>query len=41
MRSMCFIAVSLTTVTLRSYPSTVLVTIVTRITTRGGKFGWT
>ncbi|XP_062190666.1 protein NRT1/ PTR FAMILY 8.1-like [Phragmites australis] len=39
MRSMCS-ALSLTTVALGNYLSTVLVTIVTRITTRHGKLGW-
>ncbi|CAL4951410.1 unnamed protein product [Urochloa decumbens] len=39
MRSMCS-ALSLTTAALGSYLSTVLVTIVTRITTRHGKLGW-
>ncbi|KAL6626710.1 hypothetical protein ACP70R_030436 [Stipagrostis hirtigluma subsp. patula] len=39
MRSMCS-ALSLTTVALGSYLSSVLVTIVTRITTRHGKTGW-
>ncbi|GJN05839.1 hypothetical protein PR202_ga23507 [Eleusine coracana subsp. coracana] len=39
MRSMCS-ALSLTTVALGSYLSTVLVTIVTKITTRNGNIGW-
>jgi solute carrier family 15 (peptide/histidine transporter), member 3/4 len=39
MRSMCS-ALSLTTVAVGSYLSTLLVTIVTRVTTRGGKLGW-
>ncbi|KAK8452344.1 hypothetical protein SEVIR_5G096600v4 [Setaria viridis] len=39
MRSLCS-ALSLTTVALGNYLSTVLVTIVTRITTRHGKLGW-
>ncbi|CAL4951405.1 unnamed protein product [Urochloa decumbens] len=39
MRSLCS-ALSLTTVALGSYLSTVLVTIVTRITTRNGEVGW-
>ncbi|XP_072985008.1 protein NRT1/ PTR FAMILY 8.1-like [Typha latifolia] len=39
MRSMCS-ALSLTTVALGNYLSTLLVTIVTRITTRNGKPGW-
>ncbi|KAJ6871758.1 protein NRT1/ PTR FAMILY 8.1 [Populus alba x Populus x berolinensis] len=39
MRSLCS-ALSLTTVALGNYLSTLLVTIVTKITTRGGKLGW-
>ena len=39
MRSMCS-ALSLTTVALGNYLSTVLVTIVTHITTRNGNIGW-
>ncbi|KAL6847886.1 hypothetical protein ACP4OV_022014 [Aristida adscensionis] len=39
MRSLCS-ALSLTTVALGNYLSTVLVTIVTRITTRHGRVGW-
>ncbi|CAL9192730.1 protein NRT1/ PTR FAMILY 8.1 [Musa acuminata AAA Group] len=39
MRSMCS-ALSLTTVALGNYLSTLLVTIVTSITTRNGKLGW-
>jgi peptide/histidine transporter 3/4 len=39
MRSMCS-ALSLTTVALGNYLSTLLVTVVARITTRGGKEGW-
>ncbi|KAK1660307.1 hypothetical protein QYE76_048469 [Lolium multiflorum] len=39
MRSMCS-ALSLTTVALGSYLSTLLVTVVAKITTRGGKEGW-
>ncbi|KAF9591459.1 hypothetical protein IFM89_004157 [Coptis chinensis] len=39
MRSMCS-ALSLTTVALGSYLSSVLVTIVTDVTTRNGKLGW-
>ncbi|MQL76590.1 hypothetical protein Taro_008985 [Colocasia esculenta] len=39
MRSMCS-ALSLTTVALGNYLSTLLVTIVTHATTRGGKLGW-
>lgn len=39
MRSLCS-ALQLTTVALGSYLSTLLVTIVTRISTRGGKLGW-
>ncbi|RLN23803.1 protein NRT1/ PTR FAMILY 8.1-like [Panicum miliaceum] len=39
MRSLCS-ALSLTTVALGNYLSTVLVTIVTRITTRHGRLGW-
>ncbi|CAN6442986.1 unnamed protein product [Victoria cruziana] len=39
MRSMCS-ALSLTTVALGNYLSTLLVTIVTKVTTRHGKLGW-
>ncbi|XP_048319954.1 protein NRT1/ PTR FAMILY 8.1 [Ziziphus jujuba] len=39
MRSLCS-ALSLTTVALGNYLSTLLVTIVTKATTRGGKLGW-
>jgi peptide/histidine transporter 3/4 len=39
MRSMCS-ALSLTTVALGNYLSTLLVTVVAKITTRGGKEGW-
>ncbi|KAJ6778196.1 OLIGOPEPTIDE TRANSPORTER-RELATED [Salix koriyanagi] len=39
MRSLCS-ALSLTTVALGNYLSTMLVTIVTKTTTRGGKLGW-
>ncbi|KAM0839567.1 hypothetical protein ACQ4PT_060236 [Festuca glaucescens] len=39
MRSMCT-ALSLTTVALGNYVSTLLVTVVARVTTRGGKVGW-
>ncbi|KAG6771645.1 hypothetical protein POTOM_023025 [Populus tomentosa] len=39
MRSLCS-ALSLTTVALGNYLSTLLVTIVTKVTTRGGKLGW-
>lgn len=39
MRSLCS-ALSLTTVALGNYLSTVLVTLVTKVTTRGGKLGW-
>lgn len=39
MRSLCS-ALSLTTVSLGNYLSTLLVTIVTRVSTRGGKLGW-
>jgi len=39
MRSLCS-ALSLTTVALGNYLSTVLVTIVTRITTTHGRLGW-
>lgn len=39
MRSLCS-ALSLTTVALGNYLSTVLVTIVTKVTTKGGKLGW-
>lgn len=39
MRSLCS-ALSLTTVSLGNYLSTLLVTIVTKITTKGGKLGW-
>ncbi|KAG5243076.1 proton-dependent oligopeptide transport family protein [Salix suchowensis] len=39
MRSLCS-ALSLTTVALGNYLSTLLVTVVTKVTTRGGKLGW-
>jgi peptide/histidine transporter 3/4 len=39
MRSMCT-ALSLTTVALGNYVSTLLVTVVAKVTTRGGKVGW-
>lgn len=39
MRSLCS-ALSLTTVALGNYLSTLLVTIVTKVTTRNGKLGW-
>ncbi|KAJ4835677.1 hypothetical protein Tsubulata_036467, partial [Turnera subulata] len=39
MRSLCS-ALSLTTIALGNYLSTLLVTVVTKVTTRGGKLGW-
>ncbi|KZV51596.1 Peptide transporter 1, partial [Dorcoceras hygrometricum] len=39
MRSLCY-ALQLTTVALGKYLSTLLVTIVTKISTRNGKLGW-